>query len=98
MAVRLCPPPLRKAPIRKKITVKNIPDAIERTSRFILVCADEEASHPTLAFSCGARSASKLSRKKLLEKHAIAPSAARLCSASSGELRLCTHFGDIKLF
>jgi hypothetical protein len=32
-----------------------------------------------LAFSCGARSAFKLKEKKLLEKHAIAPSAARLC-------------------
>jgi len=36
----------------------------------------------TLRFSCGARSASKLKEKKLLEKHAIAPSAARLCYAS----------------
>jgi hypothetical protein len=32
----------------------------------------------TPTFSCGARSAFKLSGKKLLEKHAIAPSAARL--------------------
>src|SRR5688500_5286097 len=37
--------------------------------------------HRTMAFSCGARSASKLKGKKLLEKHAIAPSAARLCYA-----------------
>src|SRR5688500_3746294 len=37
---------------------------------------------PTLAFSCGARSAFKLKEKGLLEKHAIAPSAARLCSAA----------------
>ena len=36
-------------------------------------------SHPTTAFSCGARSAFKQRSKKLLEKHAIAPSAARLC-------------------
>jgi hypothetical protein len=36
----------------------------------------------TLAFSCGARSAFKPSSKKLLEKHAIAPSAARLCSSA----------------
>ena len=35
----------------------------------------------TMAFSCGARSAFKLSGKSLLEKHATAPSAARLCSA-----------------
>jgi hypothetical protein len=36
-------------------------------------------SHPTVAFSCGARSAFKLRGKRLLEKHAIVPSAARLC-------------------
>jgi hypothetical protein len=36
-------------------------------------------SSPTLAFSCGAQAAFKLNEKKLLEKHAIAPSAARLC-------------------
>ncbi len=35
----------------------------------------------TLAFSCGARSAFKLKGKRLVEKHAIAPSAARLCYA-----------------
>ena len=35
----------------------------------------------TLAFGCGARSASELREKNLLEKHAIAPSAARLCYA-----------------
>src|SRR5688572_23508481 len=35
----------------------------------------------TLAFSCGARSAFKAEGKRLLEKRAIAPSAARLCSA-----------------
>src|SRR3989441_5655442 len=34
----------------------------------------------TLAFSCGARSEFKARSKKLLEKHTIAPSAARLCS------------------
>jgi hypothetical protein len=39
-------------------------------------------SSPTTAFSCGARSAFKLRRKRLLEKHAIAPSAARLCCAA----------------
>ena len=35
-------------------------------------------SRRTLAFSCGARSASELKGIRLLEKHAIAPSAARL--------------------
>jgi len=34
---------------------------------------------PTTAFSCGARSAFKQHGRRLLEKHAIAPSAARLC-------------------
>jgi hypothetical protein len=33
----------------------------------------------TLAFSCGARSAFKLKKSDYLRKHAIAPSAARLC-------------------
>jgi hypothetical protein len=32
-----------------------------------------------MAFSCGARSAFKLRGTRLLEKNAIAPSAARLC-------------------
>jgi hypothetical protein len=36
-----------------------------------------------LAFSCGARSAFKLNGKKELEKDAIAPSDARLCSAAA---------------
>jgi hypothetical protein len=35
--------------------------------------------HPTLRFSCGAGSAFKLSGTRLLEKHAIAPSAASAC-------------------
>jgi hypothetical protein len=39
------------------------------------------AKHPTLAFTCGARSAFQAEGKKLLEKHAIAPSAASLCWA-----------------
>ena len=34
----------------------------------------------TLAFSCGAQSAFKHHEERLLEKHALAPSAARLCS------------------
>jgi hypothetical protein len=38
--------------------------------------------HRTLAFSCGARSPFKLKEQRLLEKHAIAPSAARLCYAA----------------
>src|SRR5687767_10421536 len=33
----------------------------------------------TLAFSCGARSAFNPPGKRLLESHAVAPSAARLC-------------------
>jgi hypothetical protein len=39
----------------------------------------ETESNITLAFSCGARSAFNREGKRLLEKHAIAPSAARLC-------------------
>jgi hypothetical protein len=55
---------------------------------FMSFSFDESRSSPTAAFSCGARSASELNRKKLLEKHAIAPSAARLCYAA--RLRLTT--------
>ncbi|MCA1607661.1 MAG: hypothetical protein LC775_19835, partial [Acidobacteria bacterium] len=40
-----------------------------------------ESKRLTLAFSCGARSAFDRRRKRLLEKHATAPSAARLCYA-----------------
>jgi hypothetical protein len=35
-----------------------------------------------MAFSCGARLAFKLKEQGLLENHAIAPSAARLCYAA----------------
>src|SRR5688572_33458910 len=48
----------------------------------ILPTPNHKLRSRTLAFCCGARSASKLKGKKLLEKHAIAPSAARLCYAS----------------
>jgi hypothetical protein len=37
-----------------------------------------------VAFSCGARSAFKLKETRLLEKHAIAPSPARLCWIAPG--------------
>src|SRR5450432_356338 len=37
---------------------------------------------PAKAFSCGARSAFKPRRKGLLENHAIAPSAASVCTAA----------------
>jgi hypothetical protein len=42
-------------------------------------------SRRTMAFSCGARSAFKVEGKELLEKHAIAPSAARLCYVASNK-------------
>jgi len=42
-------------------------------------CDYHQLGSRTVAFSCGARSASGLIEKRLLEKHAVAPSAARLC-------------------
>jgi hypothetical protein len=41
-----------------------------------------KASNLTLAFSCGARISIQAEGKRLLEKHAIAPSAARPCWAA----------------
>jgi hypothetical protein len=52
---------------------------IERSSRFILVC-DRWVGEPSNAGLQLRRAISiQAERRKLLEKHAIAPSAARLC-------------------
>jgi hypothetical protein len=45
-----------------------------------------------LAFSYGARSASELRETRLLEKHAIAPSAASLCYARLSLEIMVAHF------
>ena len=60
-----------------------------KITRYRMICRtrsdkllpQEEKSHITLGFSCGARSAFKLKEKALLGKHAIAPSAASHCYA-----------------
>jgi hypothetical protein len=46
---------------------------------FFMAQLSSKDRHRTRRFSGGARSAFKLKGKRLLEKHAIAPSAARLC-------------------
>ena len=51
------------------------------TSLALLCCLSKTRCARTTAFSCGARSAFNPRSKRLFEKHAIAPSAARLCSA-----------------
>jgi hypothetical protein len=65
---------------RKNRTLGSI--QIIRAVRFPLTCIS--MSHRTLGFICGARSAFKLKEKELLEKHAIAPSAASHCWARRG--------------
>jgi len=52
---------------------------LETKSNMAIVLLYQPRSCLTLAFSCGARSAFDREGKRLLEKHAIAPSAARLC-------------------
>ena len=74
---------------RQRLTVRTRNVAFECLTAFkasvlhqvlhVFVTDLQNGSHTTTAFSCGARSAFKLRGKRILEKHAIAPSAARLC-------------------
>jgi hypothetical protein len=60
---------------------KDIDLSYQASSRIskIVFSAIPERKLLTLAFSCGARSVFNREGIRLLEKHAIAPSAARLC-------------------
>jgi len=65
---------------RFDLTIQPAPATLEnKPNREFASDSDMQRSEITPAFSCGARSAFNPRSKKLLEKHAIAPSAARLC-------------------
>jgi hypothetical protein len=63
---------------KSKLNSHTRGELVSRSSQFTIFTSPK-AKSITLAFSCGARSAFGAEAKRLLEKHAIAPSAARLC-------------------